>query len=191
MIRKPSFATVGLVYAKELRETLRDRRTIMVMVLFPMVVYPLMSLVLAQVMASKATKNASYASRVAITNAGGGGGASLPAGAGLRQAIERARADFALQATGTASDVELGRLDALIVVETPAHAAAAPAVTPVSVIYDETREPSNQARDRIDRLWSACCRPSATWCTPSTTAASPPPPRSADTCFQRCCRWWL
>ena len=34
-----------LVAGKELRETLRDRRTIAVMVLFPLVVYPLVSLV--------------------------------------------------------------------------------------------------------------------------------------------------
>ena len=41
------------MYGKELRETLRDRRTLAVMVLFPLVVYPLISLLVAQVIASK------------------------------------------------------------------------------------------------------------------------------------------
>ena len=38
---------VALVAGKELRETLRDRRTLAVMVLFPLVIYPLVSLVTA------------------------------------------------------------------------------------------------------------------------------------------------
>ena len=40
-----TFREVRLVAGKELRETLRDRRTLAVMVLFPLVVYPLVSLV--------------------------------------------------------------------------------------------------------------------------------------------------
>ena len=42
---------VGAVFRKELRETLRDRRTLTVMFLFPLVVYPLVSLLMAEVMA--------------------------------------------------------------------------------------------------------------------------------------------
>ncbi len=163
MIRRPDFATVGLVYAKELRETLRDRRTIMVMILFPMVVYPLMSLLLAQVMASKATKNAAYASRVAVTGP--------PAeAAAMRKLIERERATFVLRDTFGETDVERGRLDAVIAVGNagqgldPKTGRAIPAPsTTVQVLYDETREPSNQARERIDRLLAgalpAQCRP--------------------------------
>src|SRR6185312_1723037 len=44
---------VALVAGKELRETLRDRRTLAVMVLFPLVIYPLVSLVTAQVLAAR------------------------------------------------------------------------------------------------------------------------------------------
>jgi sodium transport system permease protein len=151
MKRHPRFATVALVYGKELRETLRDRRTLFVMVLFPLVVYPLMSLLLAQVMASKASKNAAHASRVAISGA--------PAEtAKLRKKIESDHGDFALQATGDGADVELGRLDALIVVGEDRGGKTA-----ATVIYDETREPSNQARERVDRLLSgalpAQCQP--------------------------------
>ena len=148
---------IGLVYAKELRETLRDRRTIMVMVLFPMVVYPLMSLLLAQVMASKASKSALHASRVAI--------AGPPAdAAALRQLLARSRGALALQERGTAADVEAGRLDALLVVEAATHRTpAAPSLPAVNVVYDETSELSNQARERVDRLLAqalpAHCQP--------------------------------
>ncbi len=151
MIRHPRVATVALVYGKELRETLRDRRTLFVMVLFPLVVYPLMSLLLAQVMASKASKNAAHASRVAVSGAPGDTAA-------LRKMVDGDRANFALQATGETTDVELGRLDALILVS-----GGRPGKTAATVVYDETREPSNQARERIDRLLSgalpAQCQP--------------------------------
>src|SRR6185503_5257313 len=57
-------ADVGLVAAKELRETLRDRRTIVVMVLFPLVVYPLVSLLMAQVTARHTAKGEARRARV-------------------------------------------------------------------------------------------------------------------------------
>jgi sodium transport system permease protein len=148
---------IGLVYAKELRETLRDRRTIMVMVLFPMVVYPLMSLLLAQVMASKASKSALHVSRVAIA------GPPTDAAA-LRQLLARTPSALTLQGGGTAADVEAGRLDALLVVEAAPHRTPGGAGLPaVNVVYDETSELSNQARERIDRLLAkalpAQCQP--------------------------------
>ncbi len=142
MMRHPRLATVALVYRKELRETLRDRRTLMVMVLFPLVVYPLMSLLLAQVMASKASKNAAHASRIAVSGA--------PAEtAALRKTVAADHTNFALQPSGDTTDVELGRLDALIVA-----GEGRAGKTAVTIVYDETREPSNQARERIDRLLS-------------------------------------
>ncbi len=148
MIGRSHFATVALVYGKELRETLRDRRTLFVMVLFPLVVYPLMSLLLAQVMAGKASKNAAHASRVAING--------TPAEtAPLRKMIEADHTDFALQASGDNTDVELGRLDALIVIGGAGHAGK----TPAAVVFDETRDFSNQARDRIDHLLAGALPP--------------------------------
>jgi sodium transport system permease protein len=139
-------STVGLVYTKELRETLRDRRTIMVMVLFPMVVYPLMSLLIAQVMASKATKTALHASRVAIS--------APPAQEAIMKArLQRAPLEFALPDHGTATDIEAGTLDALLIIDAPSGAATG--TTSVSIVYDETRELSSAARDRLDKALSA------------------------------------
>jgi ABC-type Na+ efflux pump permease subunit len=58
---------VRLVAAKELRETLRDRRTLAVMILFPLVIYPLVALITAQVLAARVTRVESHVSRVAVS----------------------------------------------------------------------------------------------------------------------------
>ena len=55
-----------VVWAKELRETLRDRRTLGVMLLFPLVVYPLMALLLTEVIAGKEAAQGTRPSRVAV-----------------------------------------------------------------------------------------------------------------------------
>ena len=57
---------VRAVAGKELRETLRDRRTIAVMVLFPLVVYPLLSIVTMEVMADRATRVEAETARVEV-----------------------------------------------------------------------------------------------------------------------------
>ena len=57
---------VRVVWAKELRETLRDRRTLGVMLLFPLVVYPLIALLLTEVIAGKEAAQGNRPSRVAI-----------------------------------------------------------------------------------------------------------------------------
>src|SRR4051812_10887229 len=59
-------AEVLLVAGKELRETLRDRRTLAVMVLFPLVVYPVVSLATMQVLAARVGRADVAPSRVAI-----------------------------------------------------------------------------------------------------------------------------
>lgn len=58
---------VTLVAGKELRETLRNRRTLAVMVLFPLVIYPLVSLVTAQVLAARVARIEAHVARVAVS----------------------------------------------------------------------------------------------------------------------------
>lgn len=133
-----SVRDVGLVAAKELRETLRDRRTIMVMVLFPLVVYPLVSLLMAQVMASRMTRSEAWRSRVAVTGAGDGAAAAR---ARLSDAPAVVLVDAPRAGPG---DVEAGSLDAIAEVTTGRDG-----VTDVRIVYDETREASTKARERL------------------------------------------
>ncbi|HET6147142.1 MAG TPA: ABC transporter permease subunit/CPBP intramembrane protease [Polyangia bacterium] len=174
MSRGAGLSTITLVYRKELRETLRDRRTLMVMILFPLVVYPLMSLLLAQVMASKASKGAAHASQVAVS------GPPTEAAA-LRRLLSLETKSFAVQSGGAVTDVESGRLDALVVIAERGAAANAAAETttttttgspatggsrgarPVTIVYDETRDGSAQAHERLEKVLAgvlpAQCRP--------------------------------
>jgi sodium transport system permease protein len=131
---------VGLVAAKELRETLRDRRTLVVMVMFPLVVYPLVSLLMAQVMASHTARGEARRSRVAVV-----GPAALAETVRARlRADARAFAPNALDVRGDRAAVESGALDAVAEVRAGPRGA-----TSVRLVYDEARDESRQAHDRV------------------------------------------
>ncbi len=51
-------ARFGRLCMKELRESLRDRRTVITLVLMPLLIYPLLSLVLNRVLLSNVTSKA-------------------------------------------------------------------------------------------------------------------------------------
>lgn len=130
---------VRLVAAKELRETLRDRRTLAVMILFPLVIYPLVALITAQVLAARVTRVESHVSRVAVS-----GPPALSAEVRRRLAAP----DVALSAGATQADLAAGRVDAIAAVA-PGHPPA------VRLAYDETREESSTARERVEHLLEA------------------------------------
>ncbi|HTA20027.1 MAG TPA: ABC transporter permease subunit/CPBP intramembrane protease [Polyangia bacterium] len=137
---------VALVAGKELRETLRDRRTLTVMVLFPLVVYPLVSLLMAQVMASHTARGEARRSRVSVV-----GPVSVTAGVRARLAADgKSFAPDVLDRDdeeSTAADraaVESGAVDAVVEVTPGAHGA-----TRVRVVWDEARDESRQAHDRV------------------------------------------
>ena len=61
---------VLLTAGKELRETVRDRRTLAVMILFPLVIYPLLALVSSQVVAQRERGQRERPSVVAVAGQG-------------------------------------------------------------------------------------------------------------------------
>jgi sodium transport system permease protein len=130
---------VGIVASKELRETLRDRRTLTVMVLFPLVVYPLTSLLMAQVMASHAARGEARRSHVAVV---GPAAAAAPVRARLA-ADPKAFALVPLMGPSAAA-VEAGAVDAVA-----EAAVGARGTTNVRVVYDEARDESRQAHERV------------------------------------------
>jgi sodium transport system permease protein len=129
---------IGLVAAKELRETLRDRRTLMVMILFPLVVYPLVSLLIAQVMASRVARGEAESSNVSVN------GPRDSVRAVVRQ-LAGDRSIVPFENAGTPAKLESGALEALVEVAPAAHGRS-----DVRILYDETRESSTQARDRVE-----------------------------------------
>src|SRR6185312_9862219 len=131
-------AFLRLVAGKELRETLRDRRTLAVMVLFPLVIYPLVSLVTAQVLAARVARVESHIARVAVEGP--------PA---LTRDVQRRLQgpDLIVAPPAPAADLSSGRVDAIAQVS-----AGAPGKPPgVHLFYDQTREESSLARDRVEK----------------------------------------
>jgi sodium transport system permease protein len=142
---------VRLVAGKELRETLRDRRTLAVMVLFPLVIYPLVSLVTVQVLSARVARVEAHVARVAVQ-----GPPALTAE--LRRRLTSP--EVTLVAGAAQADIAASRVDAIAEVApsgqdlraAPGAKAPPPAVR---LYYDETREDSTAARDRVERALSA------------------------------------
>lgn len=148
---------VTTIYRKELRETLRDRRTLIVMVLLPLVMYPLTSVLVAEWLISHEAGRQAQPSRVLL------GGAAGDAG-GLPDALRAPEAQIALTvAPGLVVPRDArgaGRLpaaaDAVVVV--PEGFAASLAVgkaVPLQVFYDGADDASKLAEERIGRAVAA------------------------------------
>jgi sodium transport system permease protein len=153
-MRRPRF--VWLTLGKELRETLRDRRTLAVMILFPLVVYPLLALVGTQLVASRKQTEEARASQVAVLGDG-------PLADQVRARVDRAPKLFKRHPTGTRADVDAEKLDALVTI-TPGSGAAAPAgQARAHIAFDATRNEGRQAEERLTSelasIWPAGCAP--------------------------------
>jgi sodium transport system permease protein len=145
---------VLLVAGKELRETLRDRRTLAVMILFPLVVYPLISLATVQVLSTRIIRAEQLPARVAVA-----GPPALAEKVRARLAAHNrpGNDEFALlDGPATAAAVRAGKVDAAIAVENPTGAAAS---APLHVFFDETQERSRTARGRIEEVLSPTAEP--------------------------------
>ncbi len=127
---------VFLTLGKELRETLRDRRTVGIMILFPLVVYPLLSLLVTQVLANRHKQQEERPSQVAIVGVD-------PARGDLRQRLSAQAKDFVFVESATTVDVDSGKVDALVQV-----LAVVPSIR-VEVAFDSTRDESRKAEERV------------------------------------------
>jgi sodium transport system permease protein len=153
-----NFTDVSVVLRKELRETLRDRRTLAVMVLFPLVVYPLVSLLMAEVVAGKQAADEARPSRVTIVARGSDAAAVAAVRAGLRgrqSGVEIVPTSSA----GTIADVTTGRVDALVETHSPDRGGAP---QPIHIFFDETRETSERAHARIETALGGVLPPGCT-----------------------------
>ena len=129
---------VTLTFAKELREALRDRRTLAIMILLPLVVYPLLSILAAQVATGREKQREQRPSTVALVGAG-------PARAALAAQVLANTTIFVLLPGGAPSDVEQGRLDALVELDEGD-------TSKLTVVYDASRDESRVAEERLDGI---------------------------------------
>jgi sodium transport system permease protein len=126
---------VWLSFGKELRESLRDRRTLAVMILFPLVIYPLLSLLAVQMAASRARTQRDRPSLVAVM---GEAGAREAIAARLQQQPKV----FTVLPQGDRVDLSTHRLDGLVMVDQ-----ARPAIA--EIVYDGGRDESREAAERL------------------------------------------
>ena len=129
---------VFLTFAKELREALRDRRTLAIMILLPLVVYPLLSMLAAQVATGREKQREERPSTLALAG-------SSPARDALAAQVRANPTLFVLLPEGATADVEHGRLDLLV--EFDARDAGK-----LIVIYDASRDESRAADERLGEL---------------------------------------
>jgi sodium transport system permease protein len=129
---------VTLTFGKELREALRDRRTLAIMILLPLVVYPLLAMLAAQVATGREKQREARPSTVAVIGDG-------PARESLVSQIKKNPTVFLLLPGGTNADVESGRLDALAEIGAGNKAK-------VTVVYDASRDESRIAEERLGEV---------------------------------------
>jgi sodium transport system permease protein len=135
---------IRTVVLKELRETLRDRRTLFVMVVIPVLLYPVMLVLMEQILVFGQRSLEASAPRVAVVGDGGGGRAFLERDASLR-----------LVHTDTVplGYLESGQVAAIVVFPEPAGWRAE-GTNEVRVLYDGTADHSQHAagivRQRLD-----------------------------------------
>jgi sodium transport system permease protein len=129
---------VLLTLGKELKESLRDRRTLAVMILFPLVVYPLLSLLAAQVAVSRDRAREARPSLVAVT------GTDVARDVVEARIRERPKL-LTLVERGNRADVTTGRLDALVHLDGASARRA-------EIVYDAGREESREAAERLSEV---------------------------------------
>jgi sodium transport system permease protein len=151
-----------IVFLKEMLETLRDKRTLMVMILGPVLVYPVLILVLITMTQAQRGRLEQQPSRVALV-----GQAVAP---GL---TDRFRDDEQVQLDlhelgDPRKAVRTGRVEAAVIVshdvEPPEDGPAqmAGALARVVIIYDQADERSELAHQRISELLEAYSRDAVT-----------------------------
>jgi sodium transport system permease protein len=130
--------SAGTVFRKELRETLRDRRTLIVMVVVPVFLYPALLVILFQLALFGQRQLEQDPTQVAVVGGGPAARAALAADTSLRVVPLDA---VPLEA------VRSGAVDA--VVQLPSAESGALATTPVRVLFDASRDRSLRARDAV------------------------------------------
>jgi sodium transport system permease protein len=129
---------VRRVLAKELRETLRDRRTVMIMVVVPIFFYPVLLVVLEQLALFGRQQLEEAQATVMVIGADDGTRGFLARDSALR--VETAD-------SVPWGAVSSGEVDAAVVLDSPAEGDAG--TVGARVLFDATRDRSNRARDVV------------------------------------------
>jgi sodium transport system permease protein len=131
---------IGTVLAKELKETLRDRRTLFIMVVIPVLLYPAMLVLMEQLAMFGQRSLEANVSRVAVVGETGAAATFLERDGSLVLVHSDTVPLAALQS---------GRVDAIVVF--PQAAWSEQETNQVRVIFDGTQDRSSHARGMVTR----------------------------------------
>ncbi|MCA9672988.1 MAG: CPBP family intramembrane metalloprotease, partial [Myxococcales bacterium] len=136
---------VWLVFRKELRETLRDWRTLTVMVLLPLALYPALGVGVSQFVGVELQRRAAHVSRVAIV------GEPWPELAARLQKSAKLSVTDAPTGQSLPRAIKRGAIDAAVVLRgrVAEDGRSTPPKIRVELYYDQTRPVSRQARRRV------------------------------------------
>jgi sodium transport system permease protein len=127
------------VFSKELKETLRDRRTIIVMVIVPVFLYPVLLVVVEQLAIFGQRRIEEVQVLVAVS-----------APVGPRDFLEADSAIVVVPATETAEDeVVAGSLDALVAIDPETEESSTTAIA--RIVFDSSRDRSRRAHEVVTR----------------------------------------
>jgi sodium transport system permease protein len=135
------------IYRKEVRETLRDRRTLVVMILLPLTLYPLLTILFASLAASQKREEHDRPSQICVIGSAGGG---------LRKALVAEEKIVLAPRSCTREDLKTREVGAVLELEPGFEAGlSSPTPTRATVYFDETEEASRLAADRVAKSLSA------------------------------------
>ncbi len=133
-----------IVFVKELRETLRDRRTLLMMIVVPVLLYPAILIVSEQLLLFGQRKLAERASPVALVG-------DVPT-----DLLELARNDDRVRVVQVSGDPERAiRSDSAAAVAVLGGAPGPEGSRSVTLLFDAASDRSRQGRQRLDGLLSA------------------------------------
>ncbi len=144
-------SNVMTIFRKELTDTLRDRRTLVFMLLVPIVAIPLLMMGMSKLMISQITKVQEETSRIVIT-----GREEMPTelDSMFSAATDLTFVDSSTFAdTGLVEALQLGRFDALVAVpDSFAVHLQMESLAQIEIKYDKAEIKSEQAEDRLSDL---------------------------------------
>jgi sodium transport system permease protein len=140
------FEIVREVFLKELRETLRDRRSLAVIVCIPLLLYPLLTLGMAGLTASTERRKTRQVSRIAVRNP--------EAAPRLVERLHRPDSGVeVIEAPATRATMAANEVDAVVVIPPGAEAnALASREVRIRLLVDGSRSASDVARRKLDRI---------------------------------------
>jgi len=129
------------LFFKELRDTVRDSRSLLLMVAFPVFVYPLLFVTVSQLLSHETQRLERSVSRIAIMG---------DAPAGLAQTLVDARGIEIVPVTDPQQALSMGEVDAVIRIAPGFQRAVNQGGTGrIEIFFDATELESRQARERL------------------------------------------